>query len=265
MQLGKSLAIAGVQAARLKRRKMIWVVAMAPVGLYLMVAGPALFFQAKIASMSPDGMSLLSWPLISGFGRILSNAGQLLALVLGALTVSGDLQDGTLFPALAKPVSRFEILAGKLLGSAAVIGVFLAVEALLLALSLTQMGMGAPWGQLTLFLLSDALVFVVCLCCGAMAGQVFRPTVGVALILGLGVLYSFWPILIEQSDLTWYGLGAVLLATFPSIEEMALHSAGAGSSDLLEPTAVRIAYALTWSAFFGLLALWRFERRDLTR
>lgn len=265
MQLRNIMAIAGVQAAKLKRRKIIWVVAMGPVGLYLMVAGPAMFLQVKFGSMVPDGISMMSWSVISGFGRILSNAGQLLALVLGALTVSGDIQDGTLFPALAKPVSRLEVLSGKVLGSAAVMGVFLAVEAVLLGLSMTQVGVGAEWDQMVLFLFSDMLVFVVCLCCGAMAGQVFRPAVGVALILGLGVVYSFWPILIQQSGPTWYGLGAFLLATFPSIEEMALNTSGANSSELLEPAMLRIAYALTWSALFAWLALWRFESRDLTR
>ena len=133
MQLRSILAIAGVQAAKLKRRKMIWVVAMGPVGLYLLVAGPALFFQAEFASMTPDGFAMISWSVISGFGRILSNAGQLLALVLGALTVSGDLRDGTLFPALAKPVSRLEVISGKLLGSALVVVGSLAITVGLVA------------------------------------------------------------------------------------------------------------------------------------
>lgn len=265
MNLSSITAIAGVQAAKLKRRRLIWVVAMGPIGIYLLVAGPVLFLQAKFGSEMPGNVPLITWSLLSQFARILSNAGQLLALVIGALTVAGDLKDGTLFPALAKPVSRFEVIAGKLIGSAVVLAVFLTVEALLLALSMTQAAEGAAWDQMLLFLTTDLVVYLVWLCCGAMAGQVFRPTVGVAVVLGLGVMYSFWPILVEQSGFSWYGLGALMRATFPAIEEMALHSVGANSHSQAAPAMLRIAYALAWSSLFAVLALWRFERRDLTR
>jgi len=86
-----------------------------------------------LLALFAGGMVLLSFPLrilsIGHWTRIISDVGlaatdlsiTLLAVLLGSSLVAGDLDKKTLYPLLAKPVSRGAFVAGKFVGLLAII------------------------------------------------------------------------------------------------------------------------------------------------
>src|SRR5277367_198634 len=86
-----------------------------------------------LLALFAGGMVMLSYPLqmlsIGQWQRIVTDVGlaaadlsvSLLAILLGATLIAGDLDKRTLYPLLAKPVSRGTFVAGKYLGLLAII------------------------------------------------------------------------------------------------------------------------------------------------
>jgi len=260
------VTIAGVQAAKLRRRKLIWLFGVAPFVLSLMVATPALIALSRPEFAEAGVDAIFSWGLIIGWGGFLSWAGRLFALILGATAIDRDLRDGTIFPVLAKPASRAEVIFGKLLGSAAIVGVYFAMEVLIL---LVAAGMGGPdvvWGHLLLGLLADMFAYLAMLTLGLMLGMVMRPALGVGIAILGGILLNVTSTMIQSSSAVWQWIGGILIGLLPRAGEMTawLNTSQAAQLDPV-PIAMRLGYALAWSALLAVLALWRFERRELTR
>jgi len=95
-----------------------------------------------LLALFAGGMVILSFPLrmlsIGQWQRIIADAGlgatdlsvSLLAILLGATLIAGDLDKKTLYPLLAKPVSRGAFVAGKYVGLVAIVALLSAVMGL---------------------------------------------------------------------------------------------------------------------------------------
>lgn len=258
------LAVAGVQAAKLRRRKFIVLFGLAPFALSLMVAGPALLMFES----APDGLDLgplFQFGMILGWGGFLSTAGCALALLLGATAVHRDITDATLFPVLAKPVSRLEAILGKYIGSAYVLGLYLAIEALIILAATSQAGPHANWWQVLGALGNDVLRLGAFLALGLAVGIILRPTVGLSVVAGCGIwLMLIDPLLQAQSATTrWFGYAALALFPHTSYWNNWLDTTSSMQTDPVNQLA-RLAYVILWGLLFLSLANWRFERRELS-
>jgi Cu-processing system permease protein len=75
----------------------------------------------------------------------LSLYGVLIAIVLGSTSLYRELEHKTVFPILSRPLRRWEYVLGKYLGSMLTVGVFVAVDAGAVLLTLALEAGQAPW------------------------------------------------------------------------------------------------------------------------
>lgn len=112
----KVLAIAQVVWLEMIRRKDIYVLLIITVAMTLLLGAVNVFNQTKIVRYMKEICLLLIW--ISSI---------VMAVVTTARQLPAEKENRTLFPLLAKPVSRGELLIGKFLGcwGASIMGLFL--------------------------------------------------------------------------------------------------------------------------------------------
>ena len=262
----KVWVVARVQAAKLRRRKIIWLFGLAPFLLSALVAGPTILLASRPEVKEAGLESLFTWGLILGWGSFLSLAGRIFALILGAMTVDRDIHDGTIFPVLAKPISRAETILGKYLGSALILAVYLTIEAVIMLAAMTQVGGDRQWLPVLNNLMADIFVFAAVLALGLVLGVVLRPALG----LGLAFVSLIWmqlsTPLLQSEHPVWHTLGMIPPVLFPRAGEMALWLDVTSSAHVdAVPLLLRIGYAVAWTLLLLALTLWRFERRDLVR
>jgi len=75
----------------------------------------------------------------------LSLYGVLIAIVLGSTSLYRELEHKTVFPILSRPLRRWEYVVGKYLGSMLTVGVFVAVDAAAVLLTLALEAGQMPW------------------------------------------------------------------------------------------------------------------------
>ena len=258
------LAVARVQAAKLWRRKFVVLFGLAPFALSLLVAGPAILLFKSTTGGAESG-PVFRFGMILGWGGFLSVAGCVLALLLGATAVHRDITDATIFPVLAKPVSRTEALLGKYVGSAYVLGLYLAIEALILLVATSQAGPHANWWQVLGALANDVLRFGTFLSMGLAVGVILRPAVGLSVVAGCGIwLMLLDPLLQSHSGKArFFGLAALSLFPHTGYWNGWLDTTESMQTDPASHLA-RLAYVVLWGLLFLALANWRFDRRELT-
>lgn len=261
----RMLAVAGVQAAKLRRRKLVMLFGLAPFALSLLFAGPVILLLDSSQQAGAELGPMFKFSMILGWGAFLSMAGCLLALLLGATAMERDITDATLFPVLAKPVSRTEVLLGKYTGCGYVLLFYLAIEAVILLAAASRAGAGADWWQLIAALATDALRFGAFLALGFMVGIILRPSVGISLVAACAIwLMLLDPLLKAESQVARY-FGLAALSLFPHTEFWGgwFDSTTATQTEAGHPAA-RLAYMVLWGLLFLALARWHFERRELT-
>jgi ABC-type transport system involved in multi-copper enzyme maturation permease subunit len=109
--------------------------------LYLVVGGAIGIFAAGLLGgdvvVGDKGRVVLDLGL-----KIISFLGVILCVVLGAGELRHEIQEKSLYPLLAKPLSRMQLLAGKALGILAFVGVLMALMGCLLGVFLFSLGEG---------------------------------------------------------------------------------------------------------------------------
>ena len=110
------LAIAGVVIKELYRRKDVYVLVVLTAVLTGMMATMNFFGDASIVRYLKSGCLLLIWVSML-----------VVAIVTTARQIPAELENRTIFPLLAKPVTRFQVIAGKFLGCWLACGIALLV------------------------------------------------------------------------------------------------------------------------------------------
>jgi ABC-type transport system involved in multi-copper enzyme maturation permease subunit len=140
--------------AKLLRSKIYWVFFIVGLGMLLMTLIPFLVADEDFRSGGP--MVLF---IISSFTRIYAFFGIFASITVGALVLVQDIRDGTLFPYMAKPISRSQFMFGKILGSfkiMIVFWIFQVIYFLILLYAATEYGITA---NLVLAFLYDLLFY----------------------------------------------------------------------------------------------------------
>jgi Cu-processing system permease protein len=120
--------MAGITFREAARKKILWTALIAGLG-FLVVFGIGLHFQ--IADFSATTPAFLRYQILSGMLMVGLYTIDLLAVVMTILTsvdtIAGEISSGTIHAIATKPMARWQILAGKWLGFAGMLAVYVAI------------------------------------------------------------------------------------------------------------------------------------------
>jgi len=255
----KVFALAGVVIKELYRRKDFYVLFVLT-ALLTIAAGAANFFQdKKIIAIVKDVCLLLIW--VSAL---------VIAIITAARQIPAEREARTIFPLLAKPVSRAQVIMGKFLGCWLATGIALLVFYVFFAVisgSREQswpvlVYLQAAWMQWMMLAVVIALVLLGSIYFAAPSSTSTICFVVVAGILFLGGHLN--TIALQQAEPVQTIL-SVLYFAIPHLEWYDLRDFVVYEMGLVPWVAVLLAtlYAAVWSGIFLLLAWLGFRRKSL--
>ena len=260
--MNKIFAVAGVVIKELYRRKDFYVLFVLS-ALLTGVAGMVNFFHdASIVRIVKDVCLVLIW--ISTL---------VIAIVTAARQIPAERESRTIFPLLAKPVSRGQVIAGKFLGCWLATGISLVVFYTFFAFITGSkehiwplaLYFQAAWMQWFMLAIVIAMVLLGSIYFAAPSSTITIIFVVVAGILGLGSHLK--TIALSQSEPMQTLLTAIYFG-IPHLEWYDLRDFVVYDQVMVPgfTTAVGLAtlYAIIWTAFFLMLAWLGFRRKSLT-
>lgn len=138
------LVVAEVEFTDAVNSKRVWGLVAVMAALFFLVV-----FSVRFAGPQQQPVDPLS-SVLAGLRGSVGFAAPLLGLALGYAAVSGDRERGFLYLVLARPVSRGQVIDGKVLGAAAVLVLVLGLSAMvLLGSSSILLGVALDAGSLT--------------------------------------------------------------------------------------------------------------------
>ena len=254
------LAVAGVVIKELYRRKDFYVLFVLTALLTLAAAAMNFFHDDKIVRYVKDICLLLIW--VSAL---------LVAIVTTARQIPAEREARTIFPLLAKPVSRGQVIAGKFLGCWLATGVALFVFYFFFAIitgSREQIWplmvyLQALWMQWAMLAVVIAMVLLGSIYFAAPSSTITICFIVVAGILGLGT--HLHTVALQQPE----PMQTVLTLVYylmPHLEWYDLRDFVVYDMGLVSWPAFVLAtlYAAVWTGIFLLLAWFGFRRKNLT-
>jgi Cu-processing system permease protein len=258
--MNKIVALAGVVIKELYRRKDFYVLFVLTALLTLAAGAVNFFHDDKIIRIVKDVCLLLIW--VSAL---------VIAITTAARQIPAEREARTIFPLLAKPVSRAQVIAGKFLGCWLATGVSLVVFYFFFAVITgshehiwpVAVYLQAAWMQWCMLAIVIGLVLLGSIYFAAPSSTTTISFIVVVGILGLGshlntlalsqpqpvqsllsILYYCLP------HLEWYDLRDFVVYNRPAVPWLALGLA--------------TVYASVWTGIFLLLAWLGFRRKGLT-
>lgn len=191
-----------------------------------------------------------------------------MALFLGSTAVPADLERRTLYPLLARPLSRMQYLLGKFVGIFAILALGLLLLGLCLMASLALLGTGADPTVLIavgLYVLEAGILAAFCLFCSTFASPALAGVLGAFVYILGGLSQTFIDFFLSEagSQLQSFGARAVRLV-IPHFDVLQLKDPIVHGAPIPDAYLASVAlYALGWTVLFLLLADWSFEGKDL--
>lgn len=274
------LVMAGHTLQEMVRKKVFLLVLLLTLG-FLILYGTGLHYAGR--AVNPLYKNLMLSQLLSLGLYFASMVSAFLAVAAVAGTIAGEIEDGTLYTIVTKPVRRGEIVLGKFLGLAAMLLVYggLFYSAIIL-LNLYANHWHLPFltaagavKGLLLFCLQPLLLLAV----GMWSGN-FLPTIGNGVLLimlyGLamlgGLLEQVGTVLKNAALVNTGIVTSLLLPTDAVYRQMLGQLLESGAINFLtsgpfgaasRPSIWMTVYALLYTGLFLWLAVRRFARRDL--
>jgi len=194
-------------------------------------------------------------------------AGILIAVLIGVSVVAGEIERKTIFPTLAKPLSRGAFIAGRYAGLAAMLAMNVVVMTISVAVVLRMAGYALSGTAST----AAVLIFIELLVMAAAAvffSSFTTPILASAFSLSLFLIGHLIGSLQAFAERTKSGLGrAVTLAAYRILPDLELFNLKAQAANQLPvPTgaaSTAAAYGVVYAAIFLVLAIAIFSRRDL--
>jgi len=258
--MNKIFAVAGVVIKELYRRKDFYVLFVLT-ALLTIAAGSANFFSdEKIVRYVKDICLLLIW--VSSL---------VIAIVTTARQIPAEREARTIFPLLAKPVSRWQVIVGKFLGCWLATGIALLVFYFFFAVVASSREhawplatyLQAAWMQWCLLAVVIALVLL-----GSIYFAAPSSTATICFIVVAGILLvggHLNKIALQQPE-PMQGLLFVIYYLMPHLEwyymsDFVVYNMGTVSWLKLFDASV---YAAAWTGIFLLIAWFGFRRKNLT-
>jgi ABC-type transport system involved in multi-copper enzyme maturation permease subunit len=238
--------------------------------------------QRRAADVGIDTTILAVGQLFVAGLFAVSNIASLLAIFMAAGTIAQEVDQGTLYAIVSKPVARWQVVVGKWLGGAAMLAVYVAITALATA-AIVYWRAGyvsdrLPQGIL-LLIAKAVLLYAITMLASAVMPAI---TAGIVLF----ILYSVTNVtgLLEQvgrelasESMVRIGIYGSLVLPADALWRMAAHTVqppnpllALGINTMIGPFMILTPPSL-WMGFYALgymaaalgVAVWRFSRRDL--
>ncbi|HXI15270.1 MAG TPA: ABC transporter permease [Chloroflexota bacterium] len=238
--------------------------------------------QRQAAELGIDTTILAVGQLFVAGLFAVSNIASLLAIFMAAGTIAQEVDQGTLYAIVSKPVARWQVVVGKWLGGAAMLAVYVTVTSLAAA-AIVYWRAGflsdkLPQGIL-LLIAKAALLYSI-----TMLGSAVMPAITAGIVMF--ILYSVTNVtgLLEQvgqglqiESLVQVGIFGGLVLPADALWRMAAHTVQPpnpllalgirtmiGPFMVLHPPSIWMGvYAVGYMAAALGTAIWRFSRRDL--
>lgn len=256
----KVFALAGVVIKELYRRKDFYVLFVLTALLTLAAGSVNFFHDDKIVRYIKDLCLLLIW--ISAL---------LVAIITTARQIPAEREARTIFPLLAKPVSRAQVIIGKFLGCWLATGVALAVFYFFFAIITgsrehiwpVAVYFQAAWMQWVMLAVVIAMVLL-----GSIYFAAPSSTTTITFIVVVGILLMgghLNTIALQQPE-PMQSVLSVIYFFIPHLEWYDLRDFVVYDMGLVAWPAVALAtlYAVTWTGIFLLIAWIGFRRKSLT-
>jgi len=258
--MNKIFALAGVVIKELYRRKDFYVLFVLT-ALITIAAGMANFFKDdKIILYVKDICLLLIW--ISAL---------IIAIVTTSRQIPAEREARTIFPLLAKPVSRGQLIVGKFLGCWLAAGVALLLFYLFFAIIIGSKDQSWP---VTSYLLAAWMQWVMLAIVIAMVllGSIYfaapssTSTISFVVVVGMLLLGGHLRVVALQQAEPMQAVLAVIYFLMPHLEWFDLRDFVVYGLGTAAPSAVGLAtlYAAVWTGIFLFFAWLGFRRKSLT-
>jgi ABC-type transport system involved in multi-copper enzyme maturation permease subunit len=224
-------------------------------------------------------MILLSFPLrqltVGQFSRLITDVGlgatdlvaTLLAILLGATLISGDLERRTLYPLLAKPLSRTSFVAGKYLGVATMLLVLVAAMSFgvvaMLVLAGQSVAARALWQTALLIGLHACTCGAIVLLFSCFTSTTLAAIFGLALAF-LGHTVDNLVFFAKKSSSLEGKIVIAIAKILPNLERLNLKTMAAHQQSIpWSDFGARVAYGVAYAVASVALGAAIFSRRDL--
>lgn len=258
--MNKIIAVAGVVIKELYRRKDFYVLFVLTALLTVAAGSVNFFHDEKIVRYVKDICLLLIW--VSAL---------VIAIVTTARQIPAEREARTIFPLLAKPVSRGQVVAGKFLGCWLATGVALVVFYFFFAIITgshehiwpVAMYLQAAWLQWCMLAIVIGLVLLGSIYLAAPSSTSTISFIVVVGILGIG---SHLKVIALSQPEPMQFLLTVVYFVMPHLEWFDLRDFVVYDQTLVSWTALALAtgYAAVWTGIFLVLAWLGFSRKNLT-
>lgn len=258
--MNKIFALAGVVIKELYRRKDFYVLFVLTAVLTLGAGSVNFFHDDKIVRYVKDICLLLIW--VSAL---------VIAIITAARQIPAERESRTIFPLLAKPVSRGQVLAGKFLGCWLATGVALAVFYFFFAVLTgsrenlwpVAVYLEAAWMHWIMLAVVIALVLLGSIYFTAPSSTT---TISFFLVIGLWGLGGHLNVIALQEAEPMRTVLSVGYFLMPHLEWYDLRDFLVYNSGMAPLPSVLLAtlYAALWTGIFLLLAWLGFRRKNLT-
>ena len=257
--MNKIIAVAGVVIKELYRRKDFYVLFVLTALLTVAAGSVNFFHDEKIVRYVKDICLLLIW--VSAL---------VIAIVTTARQIPAEREARTIFPLLAKPVSRAQVVTGKFLGCWLATGVALVVFYFFAIITGSHehiwpwlMYLQAAWLQWCMLAIVIGLVLLGSIYFAAPSSTSTISFIVVVGILGIGSHLKV--VALQQPEPMQFILTAVYFV-MPHLEWFDLRDFVVYDQTLVSWTALTLAtgYAAVWTGIFLLLAWFGFSRKNLT-
>jgi Cu-processing system permease protein len=189
--------------------------------------------------------------------------GLIVAVLIGSTLWRQDEKDGTLLTFMARPISRIELLLGKLLGGIYALAIYLAgIVLFYLILHLLIFRFSIPISFL-LYLMQEMLFYIMYLAAGAFFSSFLKPLLAATAIFGWMFLYLLAKIFVSMSPAWSQVVGKVL--RFVSIDlniSYGIRELFTADIPTIMPLFKGIGYYLLWATLFISAAIILFNKRE---
>lgn len=204
--------------------------------------------------------------------KVMGTATALTAIVLAARQLPREFRNRTIYPLMARPITRWTFLAGKFLGvlCASVFCLFLFLSVYLAGTF--YLGQGVPWGlflqYIYLQIILLAILATLCFWLSLLLNLDAAITIGVLFYLASSTLTSIMTEIYSVADPAARVMLVGLNYLIPNLNVFDLSEKAVHAGELWGPIgwatmAAVTAYGIFWAAaYFGLALLW-FRRREL--
>jgi len=250
--------IARHKLSKLRNSKMLLIFAIVA-GFIAMLTFVPILIMAGVQGARISGAEALS-----GYFRIISFIGHAAALIIGATCWRQDLRDGTILTFAARPLSRFSLFFGKLIGSVYAIVLYYVVALALFAVFDLFVFQFVPPAGFYLYLLQQILSLVLSFAIVVFFSNFFNPVFAVVITVLYFFVGGIGTTLAMLTHGFWHVLGVSLEAI--SVERALSYSPDAmltADIESLRPVWNAIGYFSVWIVALVSASALLFDRREL--